>query len=231
VRVFITGDTHGEFYRIREFCRAYHTNKDDILIILGDAGLNYHLQGKDDRLKHQVSQLPITLLCVHGNHEERPYNVEGYKEEQFMGGTVYVEDKFPNLLFTKDGSVYNINGKKYLAIGGAYSVDKEYRIEKGYQWFMSEQPTFWEKQRIEFEIDNCNWKVDYVLTHTCPYNVRPTHLFLNCIDQSKVDSSMEEWLQGIANKLKFKKWYFGHFHGDWIIDNYEMLFTTIKEIE
>ena len=31
--------------------------------------------------------------------------------------------------------------KKLLVIGGAYSIDKDYRLTMGYKWFPDEQPT------------------------------------------------------------------------------------------
>ena len=39
--VYITGDTHGDFTRIEKFCHDFKTTKEDYLIILGDAGINY----------------------------------------------------------------------------------------------------------------------------------------------------------------------------------------------
>ena len=70
--IYITGDTHRDFARVEEFCEEYGTTEDDILIILGDVGINYYLDDRDDEIKEELSQLPITLLCIHGNHEERP---------------------------------------------------------------------------------------------------------------------------------------------------------------
>ena len=46
-RFFLTGDTHGNFNRINYFCEKFETTKDDILCILGDAGINYYLNKKD----------------------------------------------------------------------------------------------------------------------------------------------------------------------------------------
>lgn len=40
--VYITGDTHGNFLTIAEFCGEQKTTADDVLIILGDAGINYY---------------------------------------------------------------------------------------------------------------------------------------------------------------------------------------------
>ena len=83
------------------------------------------------------------------------------------------------------------------------------------------------KLEIEAGISAYDWNIDYVLSHTCPYNTRPTHLFLHSIDQSTVDSSMEVWLQKIADRLSFKHWYFGHFHDDWDNGKYSMLYTDV----
>ena len=41
--IYITGDTHREFYRLHNI----EQNKDNILIILGDAGINYYLNDED----------------------------------------------------------------------------------------------------------------------------------------------------------------------------------------
>ena len=38
---YITGDTHGDFSRFPPFCERFQTDRNDIMIILGDAGLNY----------------------------------------------------------------------------------------------------------------------------------------------------------------------------------------------
>ena len=39
--IYITGDTHGQFERIEAFCERFATSREDILIILGDAGINF----------------------------------------------------------------------------------------------------------------------------------------------------------------------------------------------
>lgn len=44
---YITGDTHRDFERIILFCLENKTTRDDVLIILGDAGINYYGGIKD----------------------------------------------------------------------------------------------------------------------------------------------------------------------------------------
>ncbi len=82
--VYLTGDTHRDFNRIFEFCEDYGTTEEDILVILGDAGINYYCDYRDRELKSELTKLPITLLCVHGNHEERPFEL-GYDEMEWHG--------------------------------------------------------------------------------------------------------------------------------------------------
>ena len=58
-----------------------------------------------------------------------------YKLQEWNGVKVWVEEAYPNILFAKDGEIYDIAGMKTIVIGGAYSVDKFYRLSKGYNWF------------------------------------------------------------------------------------------------
>ena len=225
---YITGDCHGDFDSILSFFQSHPTNSEDVMILLGDAGFNYYLNKKDLREKELFREIPATLFCIHGNHEQRPYLIETYKEKEWKGGTVYYEEEFPNLLFAKDGEIYDLDGKKAIVLGGAYSVDKFYRLQRGYAWFPDEQPSDDIKAYAEQQLDRCGWKVDYVFSHTCPLKYEPTDLFLDFIDQSKVDKSTEQWLSGIEEKLEYGKWYFGHFHGNRVYDQAEMLYEEIK---
>lgn len=97
--IYIIGDTHGEFARIAKFCKRVQTTAEDIMIILGDAALNYFADGRDTLRKQYVSKLPITLFCIHGNHEMRPANIFSYQTRQFQGGRVFFEAEYPSILF------------------------------------------------------------------------------------------------------------------------------------
>lgn len=229
--IYITGDKHGDFTEVINFCNTHNTTTDDILIILGDAGINYYGDKRDKKLKLQLSRLPITLFCIHGNHENRPRNIPSYKLKDWNGGLVYAQEEYQNILFAEDGQIFNLNGNDVLVLGGAYSVDKYYRLERGWKWFEDEQLFNDEKIRIEWSLDLNKWKTNYVLSHTCPYKYIPREWFLDCIDQSTVDNSMEIWLDEIESKLDYSKFMCGHFHGEKKIDNVEFLFNTIKVLE
>lgn len=210
--IYITGDTHGRFERIEDFCAENGTTKEDVLIILGDAGINYYLDRHDQELKEQLEKFPITLFMIHGNHEERPDEIDTYEEVEWHGAVAYAEPDFPSLVFAKDGEIYDLDGRSAIAIGGAYSIDKFSRLAGGGLWFPSEQPTGAIKDYVERQLDRVNWKVDIVLSHTVPLKYEPTHALLPGVDQSKVDKTTEEWLDTIEDRLDYDEWYAGHYH-------------------
>lgn len=222
--IYLTGDTHGDFKRIGSFCDKMNTCKNDIMIVLGDAGLNFYLDFRDKYNKDYVNNLPITFLCIHGNHEERPFNIETYNVKQWHCGKVYYEKDFPNILFAKDGEIYNLDGNKCIALGGAYSVDKYYRLSHGWPYFPSEIPTDKIINYVNKKLDSVDWSVDFVLSHTTPLKYEPREWFINGIDQSKVDKTTEIWLDSIEDKLDYKKWYCGHYHGCKTIDKLRIMF-------
>ena len=162
----ITGDTHGDFTCIERFCERFHPTRDDVMIILGDAGFNYYGGKRDQHTKQHMAEMSITIFSIHGNHEMRPGKIPSYHLQQWHGGMVFVEDAYPNLLFAVDGEVFDMGGLQTIAIGGAYSVDKYYRLMNGWNWWPDEQPTPEMKKGIEKCLDYQHWKVDVVLL-TC----------------------------------------------------------------
>ena len=225
---YITGDTHGELDRVDKLVFTVGSTIDDVLIILGDAGINYFGEPRDREIKAQIRLLPITLLCIHGNHEMRPDSIKTYTKIAWRGGTVYQEPEFPNILFAKDGEIFNIEGRRCIAIGGAYSVDKYYRLRSGdNHWWPDEQPSDEIKRRVEARLDAENWNVDFVLSHTCPYRYIPRHTFLPYVAQSTVDNSTEKWLEYIESRLTYDRWFCGHYHTNETIDKIRFMYEDI----
>lgn len=230
---YITGDPHRHFGDwLPAFCQQQQTTKEDVLIILGDAGINYYGASRDDGLKALIEALPITLLCIHGNHENRASNIPTYEEHPWRGGVVYREALFPSILFARDGEVYDLDGVETLVIGGAYSVDKMYRYPTamiyGYGWWPDEQPSEEIRARVEKVLAARSWQIGAVLTHTAALKYEPVEVFLSGIDQSRVDKSTEEWLDAIEEKLDYGHWYCGHYHTDKDIDRVTFLMFEIR---
>lgn len=235
----ITGDTHGQVLdRLNNIDTTKYPLEETALIILGDAGLNFYLNKTDKKNKHIVNNRGFMVYCVRGNHEERPENLNPieFAYDMKIQGWVWREPEYPNIAYLDDGGLYEIAGHTVLVIGGAYSVDKYYRLSRfpadatWTGWFEDEQLLDWEMQDIATNIKGK--EVDFVLTHTCPVAWEPTDLFLSGIDQSKVDKTMELWFQELKDTFSWKVWLFGHYHDDRLVrPGVEMYFRDMEEID
>lgn len=228
--IYITGDTHSEFSRFESFCEEVQPTTEDIMIVLGDAGLNYYNGPQDYIKKDYAAQFPLTFFCIHGNHEMRPADISTYKTKEFRGGTVWYEEGYPNLLFAKDGEIYSFGGYSCIVIGGAYSVDKYDRLAEGWHWFENEQPSDEIKANVEWQLAARNNQIDIVLSHTCPMKYEPTEMFIQGLDESLIDKSTGEWLGKVEATLDYKKWYCGHYHTIKKIDKLQFMFGDIEKM-
>ena len=228
-RVFVTGDIHGDWrdltYRVD---RIPDASKDDLLIVLGDCGFfYYHYYGntkKDYEFQDYAANLPITILCIQGNHEV-PFKEMPAERIKLLGGDGYESH---GLYFAENGTELIINGKKCLVVGGAYSVDKEIRLLRKYSWWENEELSDEELAAIEKRVAGKSY--DYVFTHTCPFSKLPREVFLSEVDQSKVLNRTEKSLERIMNSITFDKWYCGHFHTDKVDGDVIFLFGGIRVI-
>ena len=93
--------------------------------------------------------------------------------------------------------MYQFNEQSVLVIGGAYSVDKNYRLQMGYNWYPSEQPSEEIKDKLLMYVEK-NPQIDVVLSHTCPYKYLPREVFMKGINPLKVDYSTEFFLDKLS---------------------------------
>ena len=220
------GDIHGKVGGIKALFESLNFTGNCNVILLGDAGCNFYLgdpkyqSGKADvNFKKKLSKFPFVYYLVRGNHEQRPSILAEDSEDwqtffdDAVNGYVLIEKAFPNIRYFLDvPTVYTINGYKTLVMGGAYSVDKFYRLQNSWSWFEEEQMNAGE---ILLARNLCTLhknKFDLILTHTCPICFEPTDLFLSAIDQNTVDKTMERFFGELEYKLDYKAWCWGHYH-------------------
>lgn len=240
-KIYLMGDIHGSWKPIRDLYQRHpytFNDNENILILLGDAGLNFFFNHRDEELKKKLGKYPFTYFVVRGNHEERPSicaekNPDKWHQELFWRGKVWVENDYPYIKYAEDfvsfyyipaGIDYvtpenpsddDIEIQKYyktLVIPGAYSVDKYKRLEAGWSWFPQEQLSENERLAGLTLIEQQGWNCDLVLSHTCPVIYEPTDLFLSIVDQSMVEKDMERYLGQIEYQLDYKAWLWGHYH-------------------
>lgn len=222
--LYITGDTHGNFDRILKWTETAKPNKDkDFLFILGDFGYiwdNKRTSFEKDNLDF-ISCLPFTTLFIDGNHENHE-RLNSMRVVNFSGGKAHkVYDSVYHLM---RGQVYEIAGKRIFTFGGASSIDKHLRTE-GISWWKEEEFNYHEANTAYENLNKVGWEVDYVLTHSAPFSIRDK-LF-----ESNKPSSTERMLEAMLRNIKFKRWYFGHYHIDKKMDNFTAMYENIERMK
>jgi len=109
----------------------------------------------------------------------------------------------------KTGEVYTISGKTFLAIHGGLSIDKHLRT-KDISYWPTEMLSKEQETDVLNSLDKVGWKVDYVISHTCPDSV--VYGVLDTPYSEKFRDPVSRFLEFVANRLDFGEWHFGHFH-------------------
>lgn len=226
-RVFITGDLHQsiDIHKLssNNFPVGNELNKDDILIVTGDAGLVWSYGqtsfNEEKYWRNWLTNKNWTTFCTLGNHENYDL-IETFPLVEFCGGkarkitdSVYYEIR---------GEIYNFNKKSYLSLGGAESQDQRFRTP-GLSWWSQEQITEKDIANAERNLKRYNYKVDYILTHTGGISVTTFLGFRPTISDIRLNE--------ILPKIHYFKRYCGHYHVDMNVDEKtRILYDDIIEI-
>jgi 3-oxoacid CoA-transferase subunit A len=156
---------------------------------------------------------PFPLLCVIGNHEPVLGRQNLPEVDIGIGEKAILVNEKPFTAYLKRGKVYSIDGFTFLALGGALSIDKEFR-KKGINWWENE---YWsgEKKEAVMKLLKRNKRFDYVLSHTGPIRINQ-ELFQNNADRHLPKffdevAALNERMDGI---IVCKGWFCGHLYKD-----------------
>ena len=234
-RVFLTGDVHGDFRRFGTefFAEGKFLTKDDVVIILGDTAILWDpIDNISDKEKHWTKWLankPFTTLFLAGNHENHD-RLDNLRTSFGYGSEIgVVTDSIYHL---RNGNVYTINNKKFFVMGGAVSIDQASRIE-GLSWWRQEVPSIGDWYDANNNLLDNNNKVDYILTHTMPIRklVEFNNMIGGYVGDPKLKDPTCDGLQTIYETVEFKKWFCGHFHRSLKLDDIQVLYTDIIELD
>ena len=173
-------------------------NKGDLLIILGDVGVKFNKDCRENIYFDQYflsRQYPI--LMIDGNHENFDYLYSCPKEKAYGGEVHRLTDSIIHLC---RGEIFTIDGKTFLAMGGCKSTQK---WKDSGLWWESEEPTPEEIARAKKNLAARGNKVDYVLTHK--------HKRTN---SDKNDLTLEGFIEHVEKNVEYKHWYSGHWHAE-----------------
>lgn len=172
IRFMACGDTHGDGGWMSKLILEHAVKEDvDILVQLGDFGYSGTRMSDLNFLDRTSKKLVDTnkkMYWIDGNHDNQHAIWDHYQP----GPDGFCEMR-ENLYYIPRGTRFTWGGVRFLALGGAYSIDKPIRLkfEKeehafGRYWWPTEKITDAER---DFAIQG--GEVDVMLTHDCPWGV------------------------------------------------------------
>lgn len=197
----ILPDIHGDFFLARKMIEAakdkywnrlgIHPHHFESIIQVGDFGIGKEFEKYDKKFNLEYDD----CYMIHGNHE---YFDKFNKYEQ----SVHYED----WNFVPAGHVIG----KVLFIGGANSVDRDYRIKNNLPWYAEEEIDEKEKESVRKAIrDN---DIEVVISHDCPVSFNMSYACLPQFGGEDKQDSCRMFLQEVLEEAQPRHWYFGHWH-------------------
>ena len=236
--IYVTGDTHRNFSRFSpdRFPEMKTLTKADTIIVCGDFGALWHGGRRDEIQLAILEDLPFTVAFVDGNHENFTA-LSQYPVEEWNGGKV--QFLRPHVIHLMRGQAFALEGHTFFAMGGASSHDvddgildpaapdyyerlfrllgegrEQYRIV-GQSWWPEELPSKEEYAEARRTLDAHNWEVDYIITHSPPGGIAE--------ELDRPQDALTDFLEEVRQKARYRRWLFGHCHGDWEIDESHLL--------
>ena len=222
--VQILGDIHGDFQKL--YMKAMAVT-DTTIIQVGDFGAGFKKRERFDEDMYDINKRLVKnnnqLLVIRGNHDDPAY----------FDGTY----NFSNIEFLKDYTVRNIEGRNYLFVGGAISIDRIIR-KSGVE--------YWPDEKFVLDLDKINAideNIDVVIAHSSPSFCQPVHfnelvwwyvaqdpsLHNELLQERKDFEEMYNALKENGHTLEY--WFNGHFHfnAEELIQDTNFILLTINQ--
>lgn len=219
--VFVTGDYHGggaERWRLEEseWPEGYALTRDDVLVVAGDFGLPWDFSPEEREEIEWLESRPWTTTFIDGNHERFDHWAERPSEE-WRGGLVQRLSPGSSIRRLMRGEVYDLDGASVFAMGGAASIDRAWRVP-GVSWWPQELPDERNFAEADAALAARGWRVDYVVTHACSTRMLPLALYPGPAFRHPDVDRLTDYLDGLEDRLDFRRWYCGHYHVDRDLD-------------
>lgn len=196
--------------------------ENDVMIVLGDLADDWSKEEDQFWFINSIEKYKVQFLFIDGNHEDfkkiNTFPVQYWND-------IKVHQLGRNVFHILRGQAFLLEDKSFWVMGGGFS-GLSYIERHKETWQKEEKPTKLEyKQGLE-ALEKYNGNIDYILTHTPPLTVIKEYMLSNEWDE--INSFMDE----IVAKTDFKKWYFGHFHDNRVLDDrYEIIYKKMRRLD
>jgi predicted phosphodiesterase len=199
----VVGDWHGHQGWGLSAIRSAAREGAKVIIHVGDFGFDWPGAKRtryEARLNQSLVEYGITLIISPGNHDNHD-TIEKLHVESDGLATFR-----SNIMVLPKGGRTEIEGLRIGGLGGAFSVDKEWR-QKGKDWWANEEPTAEDAERLV-----AGGPLDVLITHDAPAGV-PLRSNLD-LPHDMVEQSMRtRWLlRTVVDTLAPPHVFCGHWH-------------------
>lgn len=197
IKTRIIGDTHGKLPSYLKLLEGV-----DNSIQVGDFGMGFGTRGEAGFVDKMIDEMPGNHRFIRGNHDSPK---ECKKSSHWI----------------KDGTIEG----DVMFVGGAYSVDRDYRVE---------DISYWRDEELSYEELNglislyAFMQPKIMITHTAPISIPRDHMGFKIFGEG---SRTELALQEMLEIHRPEQWWAGHWHKhfDQIIDGTR--FICLNELE
>ena len=220
--IYFTGDMHGDKGRFGAW-KLRWLKKTDALVICGDFGFLWDGSEKEKQALDWIGRRKYQVLFVEGTHDNLDL-LEQYPVEEWNGGlTHHITGNLRHLI---RGQVFDIDGRKLLALGGGESQDASFR-KAGENWWPQELPQYDELEEWTQRLKDIGNHLDYVVSHQAPTNVD------SCFTGHVCEvNSLTSFMDRLQQTCQFDRWIFGCYHQDRMVPpKYQCLFEKIEVAE
>lgn len=222
--MFFLGDTHGQ----ARFMKQFLESNEKYCIQVGDFGFvfkynDYKWNHFLNRFaKHYPEKMIFTVL---GNHENFDSIEKMPRVERFGAKCRKIRE---NIFAVERGEILQLEGKNILCIGGADSIDKDWR-EPGVSWWPQETISDKDVEHaIENGLSDKYDSIDIIASHAMPafFMAKTFSSFYEC----KSDHSLEKiYYDLVMNGCEIPLWIGGHIHLHTSLKYHSTLFVSLDE--
>lgn len=174
MKILFLGDTHGNTAWVKRVFEHYADQNIDRIVQLGDFGIWPGAAGVKfrEKVSKYAEKYGIPVYFIDGNHEDfdklwgkLTQNSTLHNGDDILNSAGFLEI-LPGLFYIPRGTVWEWDGIRFAGVGGAVSIDREYRLSyeraTGQKiWWEQEQLTDYDQSVIEL----FDGTVDVLVSH------------------------------------------------------------------